>query len=43
MKKTLFKILAIMAEKAISQANNSASRYWSYQPKVPKGIKNFKK
>ncbi|WP_159441945.1 AgrD family cyclic lactone autoinducer peptide [Clostridium sp. Marseille-P2415] len=32
-----------MAATAIRQANNSASRYWSYEPKPPEGIKNFKK
>lgn len=43
MKKQFLEMLASMAEKAIKQANNTASRYWSYQPKPPKDIKNFKK
>ena len=43
MKKQSLKILAAMAEKAIKQANNTACRYWSYQPKPPAGIKSFKK
>ncbi len=43
MKKELFTVLAVMAEKAIKQANCTASRYWSYQPKPPVDIKNFKK
>jgi len=43
MKKQFLEILANMAEKAIKQSNNRASRYWSYQPKAPEDIKNFKK
>ncbi len=43
MKKQLLEVLAVMAEKAIKQANDTASRYWSYQPKPPEDIKNFKK
>lgn len=43
MKKQCLEILAIMAVKAIKQANNTASRYWTYQPKAPEGIKSFVK
>lgn len=43
MKKQFLEMLAGMAEKAIKQANNTASRYWSYQPQPPENIKNFKK
>jgi len=43
MKKQVFKVLAVMAEKAIKQANSTACRCWSYQPKPPAGIKSFKK
>ncbi|WP_442870343.1 cyclic lactone autoinducer peptide [Anaerocolumna sp. AGMB13025] len=43
MKKQCLTVLAVMAEKAIKQANSKASRFWSYQPKAPEGIKDFKK
>lgn len=43
MKKKVLKLVACMAEKAIVQANSTASRYWSYEPKAPEGLKNFKK
>lgn len=43
MKKQCLEILAAMAVKAIKQANNSASHYWSYEPKPPEGIKSFEK
>ncbi|MBE6083329.1 MAG: cyclic lactone autoinducer peptide [Tissierellaceae bacterium] len=35
MKKQCLEILAAMAVKAIRQSNNTASRYWSYQPTPP--------
>ena len=43
MKKHCLEVLAAMAAKAIVQSNNTASRYWSYEPKRPEGIKSFKK
>ena len=43
MKKQCLEILAAIAVKAIKQANNSASRYWSYEPKPPEGLRSFNK
>lgn len=43
MKKLLMKAMAVMAEKSITTANKTACFGWSYQPKAPKNIKNFKK
>ncbi len=42
MKKHFLKLVANMAALAVKQANNSASRFWSYQPKAPANIKSFK-
>ncbi|MCE3202823.1 cyclic lactone autoinducer peptide [Paenibacillus sonchi] len=41
MKKKHLEVIAAMAQMAIRQANNTASRYWSYQPQAPEGIKSF--
>lgn len=43
MKKIVMKVIAAMAEKSIATANKTACSGWSYQPKAPKNIKNFKK
>lgn len=43
MKKTLLKALAAMAEKSIATANKTTCIFYSYQPKAPANIKNFKK
>ena len=43
MKKLVMKAIAAMAEKSIATANKTACLGWSYQPKAPKNIKNFKK
>ena len=43
MKKLILKAIATAAEKSISTANKTACFGWSYQPKAPKNIKNFKK
>lgn len=43
MMKQCLEILAAMAAKAIVQSNNTASHYWTYQPKAPEGIKSFEK
>lgn len=43
MKKLIMKAIAVMAEKSITTANKTACLGWSYQPKAPKNIKNFKK
>lgn len=43
MKKLLMKAITTMAEKSIVTANKTACLAWSYQPKAPKNIKNFKK
>jgi cyclic lactone autoinducer peptide len=43
MKEKVLELVACIAEKAIVQANNTASRYWSYEPKAPEGLKNFEK
>ncbi|WP_084726266.1 cyclic lactone autoinducer peptide [Sporobacter termitidis] len=43
MKTPLLKLVANIAAKAVSRANDTASTFWTYQPKAPEGIKNFKK
>lgn len=43
MKKLVMKAIAMMAEKNIATANKTACCGWSYQPKAPQNIKNFKK
>ena len=43
MKKLVMKAIAAMAEKSIATANRTTCTGWSYQPKAPKNIKNFKK
>lgn len=43
MKKTLLKALEVMAEKSIATANKTTCSFWSYQPKAPANIKDFKK
>lgn len=42
MKKQCLKLVARLAEKSISKANNSACIGWTYQPQAPKGVKKFK-
>ena len=39
----ILKVIARIAETNIAISNNTACGFWSYQPKVPKNIKNFKK
>lgn len=39
----ILKVIAQIAEKNIAISNNTACCFWSYQPKAPKDIKNFKK
>lgn len=43
MKKAILKVMAKVAEKSIITANKTACCGFSYQPKAPKDIKNFKK
>lgn len=43
MKRFVMKAIAAMAEKSIATANKTVCCGWSYQPKAPKNIKNFKK
>ncbi|MCF0107354.1 MAG: cyclic lactone autoinducer peptide [Parasporobacterium sp.] len=43
MKKTVLKVLAKIAEHSIRVSNNTTCVGWTYQPKVPKGLKWFKK
>lgn len=43
MKKTILKTMATVAEKSIATANRTACLAFTYQPKAPKNIKNFKK
>lgn len=43
MKKIAMKAIAVMAEKSIAIANKTTCWGWSYHPKAPKNIKNFKK
>jgi len=42
-KKPILRLVSCLAEHAIKKANNKYCLYWSYQPKVPSGIKDFKK
>ncbi|MDK2968351.1 MULTISPECIES: cyclic lactone autoinducer peptide [Lacrimispora] len=42
-KDTMLKLVSRMAEHAIIKANNGRCMYWSYQPKAPEGIKDFKR
>ena len=43
MKKVILKAIAKAAEKSITVSNRTACFGFSYQPKAPKNIKNFKK
>lgn len=43
MKKTILKVMAKAAEKSIATSNRTACCGFTYQPKAPKNIKNFKK
>lgn len=43
MKKTILKVLATVAEKSIKKSNNSTCFGWTYQPKAPDNILEFKK
>lgn len=43
MKKEILKVIAKLTEKTINSANKANCRGYTYQPKVPTGIKNFKK
>lgn len=42
-KKPMLRLVSYLAECAIKKANNTYCLYWSYQPKVPTGIKDFKR
>lgn len=41
-KNLMLRLASHLAEHAIKKANNAHCLYWTYQPKVPAGIKNFK-
>lgn len=43
MKEKMLKILAAMAEKSIEIANKTTCTFYTYQPKAPANIKDFKK
>lgn len=43
MKNLILKVMAKAAEKSIATANKTACCGFTYQPKAPKDIKNFKK
>ncbi len=43
MKEKMLRILAKMAEKSIETANKTTCTFYSYQPKAPANIKDFKK
>lgn len=40
---TILKVIARIAEKNIATSNKTTCCFMSYQPKVPKNIKDFKK
>ena len=42
MKIPFLRLVANLATGAVKQANNTGSRYWTYQPKAPAGVKDFK-
>lgn len=41
-KKPMLRLISHLAVKAIDRSNKAFCLFWSYQPKVPEGIKNFK-
>ncbi len=43
MKSKIMKAVAKMTEKTIRMANKTTCYGWTYQPKAPANIKNFKK
>lgn len=43
MKNSILKAVAKLTEVTIKSANKSTCNGWSYQPKAPANIKNFKK
>lgn len=43
MKKEILKVIAKLTEKTIISGNKINCEGYTYQPKVPAGIKNFKK
>lgn len=43
MKKQCLEVLAKLSEKAIKKANNTACQNWTFQPKAPQNLKEFKK
>lgn len=43
MKSTILKAVAKIAEKTVHSANKTTCYGWSYQPKAPASVKNFKK
>lgn len=43
MKSTILKAVAKITEKAVQASNHTTCLGWSYQPKLPANIKDFKK
>lgn len=43
MMSTILKAVAKMTEKTVYTANKTTCHAWTYQPKAPANIKNFKK
>lgn len=43
MKKQILKVVAKAAEATIKKSDSVICSWWTYQPKAPKDIKNFKK
>lgn len=42
MKKACLKIAAKLSRAGVKVSNNTASSFWSYQPKAPKSVKTAK-
>lgn len=42
LKKACLKLAAKMSRVGVKVANNTASSFWSYQPKAPKSVKTTK-
>jgi len=42
-KQPMLRLVSRLAEHAIKKANNTHCMYWSYQPKAPAGIKDFRR
>ena len=42
-KKVMLKLVSRLAEHAIKKSGDIHCMYWTYQPKIPNGIKDFRR